>query len=76
MLYDDVLWYDTNRFSAWPGQTMRNLTAAEDNQSGADFLRNLGVSEAYIAHFWGFLSHAILNVPVEDCVLIECVLLA
>lgn len=37
-----------------------------DNQSGADFLRNLGVSEAYIAHFWGFLSHAILNVPVEE----------
>jgi hypothetical protein len=53
-----------------------NHVAAEDNQSGADFLRNLGVSEAYIAHFWGFLSHAILNVPVEDYVSIENVLLA
>lgn len=29
-------------------------------------MRSLGVSEAYITHFWGFLSHAILNVPVED----------
>jgi len=37
-----------------------------DSQSGANFLRSLGVSEAYITHFWGFLSHAILNVPVEE----------
>lgn len=37
-----------------------------DGQSGADFLRGLGVSEDYINHFWGFLSHAILNVPVEE----------
>eukprot|EP00931_Biecheleriopsis_adriatica_P063555 TRINITY_DN3850_c0_g1_i1.p1 TRINITY_DN3850_c0_g1~~TRINITY_DN3850_c0_g1_i1.p1 ORF type:complete len:532 (+),score=86.93 TRINITY_DN3850_c0_g1_i1:37-1596(+) len=37
-----------------------------DDESGADFLRRLGVTEAYIQHFWGFLSHAILNVPVEE----------
>ncbi|CAJ1368064.1 unnamed protein product [Effrenium voratum] len=37
-----------------------------DGQSGADFLRGLGVTEGYITHFWGFLSHAILNVPVEE----------
>ncbi|CAE7265831.1 crtQ, partial [Symbiodinium pilosum] len=37
-----------------------------DDQSGAEFLRGLGVSEDYIRHFWGFLSHAILNVPVEE----------
>jgi len=24
------------------------------------------VAEAYIQHFWGFLSHAILNVPIEE----------
>ena len=40
--------------------------STKDSQSGANFLRSLGVSEAYITHFWGFLSHAILNVPVED----------
>lgn len=39
---------------------------ALDDESGADFLRRLGVTEAYITHFWGFLSHAILNVPVEE----------
>lgn len=39
---------------------------ALDDQSGAEFLRRLGVSEAYIQHFWGFMSHAILNVPVEE----------
>jgi len=39
---------------------------ALDNESGADFLRRLGVREAYIQHFWGFLCHAILNVPVEE----------
>lgn len=37
-----------------------------DGESGSDFLRRLGVSERYITHFWGFLSHAILNVPVEE----------
>jgi len=39
---------------------------ALDSESGAEFLRRLGVREAYVQHFWGFLSHAILNVPVEE----------
>lgn len=39
---------------------------ALDNESGADFLRRLGVTEGYIQHFWAFLSHAILNVPIEE----------
>jgi len=39
---------------------------ALDNESGADFLRRSGVSEAYIQHFWAFCSHAILNVPIEE----------
>lgn len=39
---------------------------ALDDESGASFLRRLGVREAYIQHFWGFLSHAILNVPIEE----------
>jgi len=39
---------------------------ALDGESGADFLRRLGVREAYIQHFWGFMSHAILNVPIEE----------
>ena len=43
------------------------MLVSEDDESGADFLRSLGVTEPYITHFWGFLSHAILNVPVEDC---------
>jgi uncharacterized protein with NAD-binding domain and iron-sulfur cluster len=39
---------------------------ALDNESGADFLRRMGVSEGYIQHFWAFCSHAILNVPIEE----------
>mmetsp|Transcript_9904 Transcript_9904/g.21007 ORF Transcript_9904/g.21007 Transcript_9904/m.21007 type:complete len:525 (-) Transcript_9904:104-1678(-) len=39
---------------------------ALDDESGADFLRRLGVTEVYIQHFWGFLCHAILNVPVDE----------
>lgn len=39
---------------------------ALDDQTGAEWLRGLGVSEAYINHFWGFLCHAILNVPVKE----------
>mmetsp|Transcript_53258 Transcript_53258/g.158818 ORF Transcript_53258/g.158818 Transcript_53258/m.158818 type:complete len:514 (-) Transcript_53258:130-1671(-) len=39
---------------------------ALDDETGAAFLRRLGVREAYIQHFWAFLSHAILNVPVEE----------
>lgn len=39
---------------------------ALDDESGVDFLRRLGVREAYIQHFWGFLCHAILNVPIEE----------
>eukprot|EP00971_Amphidinium_carterae_P255266 5067594-Amphidinium_carterae.1 len=39
---------------------------ALDSQSGADFLQSLGVSDPYIQHFWGFLSHAIMNVAVEE----------
>lgn len=39
---------------------------ALDNETGEQFLRRLGVSDAYIQHFWGFLSHAILNVPVNE----------
>mmetsp|Transcript_105120 Transcript_105120/g.307205 ORF Transcript_105120/g.307205 Transcript_105120/m.307205 type:complete len:523 (-) Transcript_105120:249-1817(-) len=37
-----------------------------DSESGAEFLRRSGVSEAYIQHFWAFCSHAILNVPIEE----------
>jgi len=47
------------------GMTEEEVDALDD-ESGADFLRRVGVSEAYIQHFWGFLSHAILNVPVEE----------
>eukprot|EP00933_Yihiella_yeosuensis_P081780 TRINITY_DN95467_c0_g1_i1.p1 TRINITY_DN95467_c0_g1~~TRINITY_DN95467_c0_g1_i1.p1 ORF type:complete len:537 (-),score=90.42 TRINITY_DN95467_c0_g1_i1:132-1685(-) len=39
---------------------------ALDDESGMEFLRRLGVTEDYIQHFWGFLSHAILNVPIEE----------
>lgn len=39
---------------------------ALDNETGLEFLRRLGVREAYIQHFWGFLCHAILNVPIEE----------
>lgn len=39
---------------------------ALDDQTGAEWLRGLGVSETYINHFWGFLCHAILNVPVKE----------
>eukprot|EP00927_Polykrikos_kofoidii_P049476 TRINITY_DN4351_c0_g1_i1.p1 TRINITY_DN4351_c0_g1~~TRINITY_DN4351_c0_g1_i1.p1 ORF type:complete len:516 (+),score=59.55 TRINITY_DN4351_c0_g1_i1:58-1605(+) len=39
---------------------------ALDDMTGAEWLRGLGVSETYINHFWGFLCHAILNVPVEE----------
>merc|ERR1740117_2648407 len=38
-----------------------------DDESGADFLRRSGVDERYIQHFWAFCSHAILNVPIEEC---------
>jgi len=37
-----------------------------DDESGADFLRRYGMTEAYIQHFWAFVSHAILNVPIEE----------
>lgn len=37
-----------------------------DPLTGAEWLRGLGVSELYIKHFWGFLCHAILNVPVYE----------
>lgn len=39
---------------------------ALDDISGEEFLRRLEVSDAYIQHFWGFLCHAILNVPIEE----------
>eukprot|EP00929_Paragymnodinium_shiwhaense_P071504 TRINITY_DN36342_c0_g1_i1.p1 TRINITY_DN36342_c0_g1~~TRINITY_DN36342_c0_g1_i1.p1 ORF type:complete len:523 (-),score=128.37 TRINITY_DN36342_c0_g1_i1:219-1787(-) len=39
---------------------------ALDEESGADFLRRAGVAEPYIQHFWAFVSHAILNVPIEE----------
>lgn len=39
---------------------------ALDDQSGADFLRSSEVSEVYIQHFFAFISHAILNVPIEE----------
>eukprot|EP00397_Hematodinium_sp_SG-2012_P017969 GEMP01018389.1.p1 GENE.GEMP01018389.1~~GEMP01018389.1.p1 ORF type:complete len:459 (+),score=106.66 GEMP01018389.1:317-1693(+) len=37
-----------------------------DNESAADFLRRLGVSETYVHHYWAFVSKAILNVPIEE----------
>lgn len=39
---------------------------ALDDETGFDFLTRLGVREPYIQHFWGFLCHAILNVPIEE----------
>jgi len=37
-----------------------------DNESGEHFLARLGVSDAAIYHFFAFLSHSILNVPISE----------
>lgn len=37
-----------------------------DGESGLDLLRRFHVTERFIKHFWAFVCHAILNIPIKE----------
>mmetsp|Transcript_55492 Transcript_55492/g.119779 ORF Transcript_55492/g.119779 Transcript_55492/m.119779 type:complete len:507 (+) Transcript_55492:45-1565(+) len=39
---------------------------ALDGEAASDLLHRFGVTDRMVNHFWAFMSHAILNVPVEE----------